>query len=149
MLGIAVASAGQNQDTGSKVIHIGKNTSSKIIAKSISKSGGIATYRGIVQIGENATNATNSTTCDALLLDDESVSITIPHMDVKNGTSTIAHEASAGKIDEKQIMYLTSRGITEKQAIAMIVNGFFAPVVKKLPLEYAGELHKLIDMEME
>ena len=149
MLGIAVAGKDQEQDTGSKVIHIGPDTSSNIISKSISKDGGISTYRGLVKVAKNAHNSTNHTQCDALLLDDFSVSNTIPHIENDNADSIISHEASAGKIDEQQIFYLTSRGITEEKALAMIVNGFFSQVVKKLPLEYAGELNKLIDLEME
>ena len=148
-LGIAVAGAGQNQDTGSKVIHIGKDTSSTIVSKSISKDGGIATYRGIVDIKASATGAVNGTECDALLMDDQSVSTTIPHIHVNNGESTVAHEASAGKVDEEMLFYLMARGLDEEKAMAMIVNGFISPVVKKLPLEYAGELNRLIEMEME
>lgn len=149
LLGIAVAGAGQNQDTGSKVIHIGKHTSSTIVSKSISKDGGIATYRGIVDIKASAQDAVNATECDALLLDDKSISTTIPHIAVAHDTAVVAHEASAGKVDETQLFYLMSRGLDEEKAMAMIVNGFFSPVVKKLPLEYAGELNKLIEMEME
>lgn len=149
MLGIAVAWANQNQDTGSKVIHIGRNTSSTIISKSISKDGGIATYRGIVDIKASADNAINSTECDALLLDDKSISTTIPQIATANSTATVAHEASAGKIDDTQLFYLMARGLDEEKAMGMIVNGFFSPIVKKLPLEYAGELNKLIEMEME
>lgn len=148
-LGVAVAGAGQEQDTGSKVIHIGKDTSSTIISKSISKDGGIATYRGIVDIKASAEGAVNSTECDALLMDNESVSTTIPHIRVDNGSSTVAHEASAGKVDEEMMFYLQSRGLEEEKAMAMIVNGFISPIVKKLPLEYAGELNRLIEMEME
>ena len=96
-----------------------------------------------------AEGAVNSTECDALLMDDRSISTTIPHINVKNDTATIAHEASAGKVDEKQLFYLMARGLEEEKAMAMIVNGFFSPIVKKLPLEYAGELNKLIEMEME
>jgi Fe-S cluster assembly protein SufB len=132
MLGIAVAGADQNQDTGSKV------TSSTIVAKSISKDGGIATYRGIVDIKASASGATNATECDALLMDDLSVSTTIPYIHVDNDTATIAHEASAGKIDEILLFYMMSRGIEEEKAMAMVVNGFFSDVVKKL-----------IEMEME
>ncbi|MCA9458609.1 MAG: SufD family Fe-S cluster assembly protein [Nitrospira sp.] len=146
---MAVAGAGQEQDTGSKVIHIGKDTSSTIISKSISKDGGIATYRGIVDIKASAEGAVNSTECDALLMDNESVSTTIPHIRVDNGSSTVAHEASAGKVDEEMMFYLQSRGLEEEKAMAMIVNGFISPIVKKLPLEYAGELNRLIEMEME
>jgi Fe-S cluster assembly protein SufB len=148
-LGIAVAGKDQNQDTGSKVIHIGKDTSSTIISKSISKDWGIATYRGIVDIKASATGAVNCTECDALLMDDISVSTTIPYIHVNNGESTVAHEASAGKVDDMMMFYLMSRGLEEAQAMAMIVNGFISPVVKKLPLEYAGELNRLIEMEME
>lgn len=149
MLGIAVAGKWQNQDTWSKAIHIGKNTSSTIISKTISKDGWISTYRWLVKINKNAENSTNHTECDALLLDDQSVSTTIPDIVCNNKTSIIAHEASAGKVDDNEIFYLTSRGIDEEKAIAMIVNGFFSSVVKKLPLEYAWELNKLIEMEME
>ena len=149
MLGIAVAGADQNQDTGSKVIHIWRDTTSTIVAKSISKDGGVATYRGIVDIKASADNATNATECDALLMDDLSVSTTIPYIHVDNDSATIAHEASAGKVDEALLFYMMSRGIEEEKAMAMVVNGFFSDVVKKLPLEYAGELNKLIEMEME
>ena len=148
-LWVVVAWKGQNQDTGSKVIHIGKNTSSTIVSKSISKDGWISTYRWIVEIKKSAIGAVNSTECDALLMDDASVSTTIPYIDVKNGDATIAHEASAGRVDEEMLFYLQSRGLETEQAMAMIVNGFISPVVKKLPLEYAGELNRLIEMEME
>ncbi len=149
MLWIAVAWAWQEQDTGSKVIHIGKNTSSKIVAKGISKDGWIGTYRWIVQIAKSATNAVNSTVCDALLMDKKSISRSIPHIDVSASSATVAHEARAGKIDEQELFYLQSRWISEEKAMAMIVNGFFSEIVKKLPMEYAGELNKLIEMEME
>jgi len=149
LLGVAVAGKWQDQDTWSKVIHIWKNTSSNIVAKSISKDGGISTYRWIVQVHSSAINAVNSTECDALLMDAESISITIPQIDVKNSSAVVAHEASAGQIDEKELFYLISRGMDEEKAKAMIVNWFFSSIVKKLPLEYAGELNKLIEMEME
>lgn len=149
MLWIAVAWENQNQDTGSKVIHIWKNTSSKIISKTISKDWGISTYRWLVKITKNAENSTNYTECDALLLDDKSISTTIPDITCNNKTSIVAHEASAGKVDEFQLFYLKSRGIEEEKAMAMIVNWFFSSVVKKLPLEYAWELNKLIELEME
>jgi len=148
-IGVVVAAAWQNQDTGSKVIHIGRDTTSTIISKSISKDGGISTYRGIVDIKASATGAVNSTECDALLMDGDSVSTTIPYIRVNNDSTTIAHEASAGKVDETQVFYMMSRGLDEEKAMAMIVNWFVAPVIKKLPLEYAGELNKLIEMEME
>lgn len=148
-LGVAVAGAGQNQDTGSKVIHIGKDTTSTIISKSISKDWWIATYRGIVDIKKSAERAVNGTECDALLMDDQSISTTIPHIHVGNSSAVVAHEASAGKVDEALLFYLMSRGLSEEKAMAMIVNGFISDVVKKLPLEYAGELNRLIEMEME
>lgn len=149
MLGIAVAGKWQNQDTWSKVIHLGKNTSSTIVAKWISKDGWIWTYRWMVFVGKNADNAVNSTECDAILMDENSVSTTVPRIDVQNWSATIAHEASAGKIDALELFYLQSRGIDEEKAMAMIVNWFFSEIVKKLPMEYAGELNKLIEMEME
>lgn len=148
-IGVVVAGAGQNQDSGSKVIHIGKNTSSTIISKSISKDGGISTYRGIVEILASAEWAVNSTECDALLMDDISISTTIPHINVARGDAVVAHEASAGKVDETQLFYMMSRGLPEEKAMGMIVNGFISPVVKKLPLEYAAELNRLVEMEME
>ena len=149
LLGIAVASTWQHQDTGSKVIHIGEHTSSRIVSKSISKQWWTATYRGLVKITKSANHAVNSTQCDALLLDDESISNTIPDIQVENEHGIVSHEASAGKVDEAQLFYLMSRGIELERAMSMIVNGFFSEVVKKMPLEYAGELNKLIDLEME
>ncbi|HMS91713.1 MAG TPA: SufD family Fe-S cluster assembly protein, partial [Candidatus Absconditabacterales bacterium] len=149
MLGIAVAGEGQHQDTGSKAIHIGKHTSSNIVAKSISRRGGINTYRGLVNIAPGADYAVNNTQCDALLFDDTSVSNTIPKIQSKNDTAIVAHEASAGKIDESELFYLMARGLTKDKATTMIVNGFFSSVIKKLPLEYAGELNKLVELEME
>lgn len=148
-LGIAFANAGQNQDTGAKVIHIGKNTSSSIVSKSISKAGGLSTYRGLVDIKAGATGSVSKIECDALLLDDKSGSDTIPDIRVDNTESIVAHEASAGKINEDDLFYLQSRGIGEEEAAAMIVNGFISPIVKELPLEYASEMNVLISMEME
>ena len=149
MLGIAVAGKGQNQDTWSKVIHLGKHTSSTIISKSIAKEGGISTYRWLVKISPKGEYAVNHTECDTLLIDDQSVSTTVPDIICDTKTWIVAHEASVGKVDDAEIFYLTARGIPEKKAISMIVNGFFSEVVKKLPLEYAGELNKLIELEME
>ena len=148
-IGVAVANEWQNQDTGSKIIHLGKHTSSTIISKSISKDGGISTYRGIVDIKPTAEWAVNATECDALLLDDKSVSTTIPHINVWTDDATVAHEASAGRVDETQLFYMMARGLDEEKAMAMIVNGFISPIVKKLPLEYAAELNRLVEMEME
>ncbi len=149
MLGIAVAGQWQHQDTWSKAIHIGKYTSSNIIAKSISKQGGINTYRWIVVMWAGAEYATNNTQCDALLFDDNSVSNTIPKITSDNDTAIVAHEASAGKINESELFYLMSRWLSKDKATTMIVNGFFSAVVKKLPMEYAGELNKLVELEME
>lgn len=148
-IGIAVAGEWQNQDTGMKIIHIGEDSSSTIVSKSISKDWWISTYRGIVDMKKTATWAVNSTECDALLMDDRSVSNTIPVIETNHGSQTVAHEASAGKVDETELFYLMSRGLDEEHAMAMIVNGFISPIVKRLPLEYAGELNKLIEMEME
>ena len=148
-LGLAFANEGQNQDTWAKVIHIWKNTSSNIVSKSISKKWGISTYRGLVDIKPGATWSVSKIECDALLLDNYSVSDTIPDIRVGNADSIVAHEASAWKINEADLFYLMSRGIAEEEAQAMIVNGFLSPVMKELPLEYASEMNVLISMEME
>ena len=148
-LGIAFAGKGQNQDTGSKVIHAAPHTSSTIQAKSISKDGGISTYRGLVRIMPNAYKSKVSVECDALLVGDESVSNTYPTMKIENDDVTIAHEATVGKIGTDEIFYLMSRGLSEDQARQMVVAGFIEPIVKALPLEYSVELNKLIELEME
>jgi len=148
-LGIAFAANGQNQDTGSKVVHAAPNTSSTIWAKSISKNGGVTSYRGSVRITKNAKNSKCSVNCDALLIGKDSVSNTYPFMKVENNDVDISHEASVGKIGDEEIFYLMSRGLTEEQAIQMVVAGFIEPIVKQLPLEYAVELNKLIALEME
>ncbi|MDP2090244.1 MAG: Fe-S cluster assembly protein SufB [Candidatus Gracilibacteria bacterium] len=149
MLGLAFANANQNQDIGSKVIHIGKNTSSNILSKSLSKGGGISTYRGLIDIKASAIGAVSKIECDALLLDNLSISDTIPTINVANSDSIVGHEASAGKISEEELFYLMSRGIKEEEATAMIVNGFLSPIMKELPLEYASEMNVLIAMEFE
>lgn len=149
LLGIAVAGKNQHQDIGAKVIHIGKETTSKIISKSICKEWWVNTYRWLVKVAKTAEKTVNFTQCDALLLDNISISNTIPVITSDNETTTIAHEAKAGKIDEAQLFYLTSRWINNEKAMAMVINGFFSSVVKKLPLEYAWELNKLIEIEME
>jgi len=148
-IGIAFAGKDQNQDTGSKVIHIGKNTKSTIESKSISKAGGITTYRGLVSIKKGAKNSTSNINCDTLMINNDSISNTYPYMDVKENTSEVAHEATVGKINGEQIFYLMSRGLDEKKATNMIVSGFIEPIVKELPLEYAVELNRLIELEME
>lgn len=148
-LGIAFAGPGQDQDTGSKVIHAASNTTSIIKAKSISKGGGISTYRGLVKVLPNAKNVKSNVKCDALIVDNKSVSRTFPYNKIENNQVNIGHEATVGKIADEQIFYLMSRGISKEQAIQMIVSGFIEPIVKALPLEYAVELNKLIEMEME
>jgi len=148
-LGLAFANKGQIQDTGAKVIHAAKNTSSSIIMKSISKNGGKALYRGLVEIKAGASNAAVSVKCDALLLDDKSVSDTLPVMKINNHTAEIAHEATAGKINAEDLFYLQSRGLKEDEAAAMIVNGFIEPITKELPLEYSVEMNRMVELEME
>lgn len=148
-LGVAMATKGQNQDTGSKSIHLAPNTTSVIKSKSISKDGGIASYRGNVVVTKNAVNSKVSVSCDALLLDQKSKSNTYPSMKIDTNKIDMSHEASVGKISEEQIYYLQSRGMSEEEAIKMIVNGFVEPVTRKLPLEYAVEFNRLIEIEME
>lgn len=148
-LGIAYAGEGQNQDVGSKVIHVAENTSSVIKSKSISKDGGISTYRGLVKIMKGAKNSKSHVQCDAMLLDEKSVSNTVPYMDIQETKVDVGHEATVGKIDKQKLFYLMSRGLSEEEAIKLVVSGFVEPVMKELPLEYAVELNRLIEMEME
>lgn len=148
-LGIAFAGKGQIQDTGAKVFHSASDTTSNILMKSLSKDGGEARYRGLLHVAPRAKNIVANVKCDALILDDHSHSDTIPTMRVLNNTASVAHEASAGKIKAEDIFYLRSRGLTEDEAIAMVVNGFIEPIVKQLPLEYAVEMNRLIELEME
>lgn len=148
-LSMALAGAGQHQDTGSKAIHLAPYTSSTIISKSISKAGGRTSYRGMVNIGPQAHHAKSRVVCDALLLDDISRSDTYPINRVLNQQTSVEHEASVSKIAEEQLFYLMTRGLAEEEAAKVIVSGFVAPLVKKLPLEYALEMNRLIDMEME
>ncbi|MFA5886568.1 MAG: Fe-S cluster assembly protein SufB [Patescibacteria group bacterium] len=148
-LGVAFANQGQIQDTGAKVIHLAHNTSSNIVMKSISKGGGQAIYRGLIDIAEGASDAVSNIKCDALILDDQSSSDTIPLIKIKNATAVLAHEASAGRLNEEDIFYLRSRGLSEGAASAMIVNGFIEPIVKELPLEYAVEMNRMVELEME
>ncbi len=147
--GISFAGKNQNLDTGFKVVHVGKNTSSVVVSRSISKNGGIATYRSLVSILPNATGSKCSVTCDGLMLDDISRSDTIPVNNVENGQVEFSHEAKVGKISEKAIFYLMSRGLSEEDAKAMIVRGFANPVSKELPIEYAVEMNRLINLELE
>lgn len=148
-LGVAFANEGQYQDTGAKVIHAASHTTSHVVSKSISRGGGISSYRGLIEVAPDAAGCTASVQCDALLLDDMSRSDTIPVMKVKNNTASIAHEATAGKLRAEDIFYLQSRGLSEDEAKALIVNGFIAPISKELPLEYAVEMNRMIELEME
>ncbi len=148
-LGVAFANAGQIQDTGAKIIHAASNTKSSVIMKSLSKGGGISVYRGLLKVLPHAKNCVSKVECDALILDEISRSDTIPDMQIENSEVTIAHEATAGKLNESDIFYLMSRGLSQEEAKSMIVNGFLEAIVKELPLEYAVELNRLIEMEME
>jgi len=148
-LSIAVASKGQHQDTGGKAIHLAPYTSSNIISKSISKDGGRVSYRGLVQVGPKAEKSKSKVVCNALLLDEQSRSDTYPTQRVFTDNAEIAHEATVSKVQEDQLIYLMSRGMSEAAANKMIVRGFAEPLVKTLPLEFAVEMNRLIDMEME
>ncbi|MEK6760401.1 MAG: Fe-S cluster assembly protein SufB [Nanoarchaeota archaeon] len=147
-LGIAYAGEGQFQDTGCKVYHLAPNTSSNIISKGISKNGGTSSYRGLVNIKKGAKGSKTSTRCDGLMLDDFSKSTTLPSMDVEESDVTASHEAVVGKIGEEQMFYLMSRGLSEEEATKLIVSGFIEPIIKELPLEYAVELNRLIELEI-
>jgi Fe-S cluster assembly protein SufB len=149
VMSAAFAGSGQHQDAGSKAIHVAPNTTSNIVSRSISKGSGRTSYRGHIKVLPKAHNVKVSVRCDALLLDEESRSDTYPYMDIDNPDVTIGHEASVSKVGEDQIFYLTSRGITEQDATALIVNGFFEPFVKELPMEYAVELNRLLALSME
>ncbi len=148
-LSIAFAGKGQHQDIGAKAIHVAPRTSSTIKSKSISKDGGIADYRGLVRIAPIARGSTTSVICDGLILDKNSVSNTIPELKVENNDVDAAHEAKVGKISEDALFYLQSRGLDEEQAMQMIVSGFVEPIIRQLPLEYALELNRLIELEIE
>ncbi len=148
-MAIAFANKGQWQDTGAKVLHLAPHTSSKVVSKSVSKDGGVCVYRGLLKIAPHAHDCTANVECDALLLDELSRTDTVPDIQVKNNNVTIAHEATVGKLSEEDLFYLMSRGITEEDAKAMIVNGFIEPIVRLLPLEYAVEMNRLIELEME
>ncbi len=149
ILSIAFAGDGQHQDAGAKVIHAAPNTSSRITSKSISKGSGRASYRGLVKVYPNAENSKVSVECDALLLDKSSRSDTYPTMEIDAEEVRIEHEARVSKVAEEQLFYLTSRGLTEDEARLLIINGFIEPFTKELPMEYAVELNRLIELEME
>lgn len=149
ILSIAFASAGQHQDAGAKVVHCAPDTSSQIVSKSISKNGGRSSYRGLVKVESGAKRSKSSVVCDALILDPESRSDTYPYIEIDENDVSIGHEASVSRIGEEQLFYLLSRGLTEAEASTMIVNGFIEPLVKELPMEYAVEMNRLIELQME
>ena len=146
--GISFAGEGQNLDTGAQVVHAAPHTTSTVNTKSISKSGGVAIYRGLVEIKENAVGAKNSTSCESLMLDNKSRSDTIPTIKIENNDIDIGHEAKIGRISDSVIFYLMSRGISEQEAKEMVVRGFAEPIAKELPMEYAVEMNNLINLEL-
>lgn len=148
-LSVAFAGEDQHQDAGAKMIHAAPNTSSSIVSKSIARAGGRSSYRGEVKIHPGATNSRNTVMCDALLVDTISRSDTYPAIDVREDDVTMGHEATVSQVSEEQLFYLQSRGIEQDEAMAMIVRGFIEPIAKELPMEYALELNKLIEMQME
>ncbi|MGB1436003.1 MAG: Fe-S cluster assembly protein SufB [Candidatus Thalassarchaeaceae archaeon] len=149
VISVAYSGNGQHQDAGAKIHHLASNTTSKILSKSISKDGGRGSYRGMVTVSPKAENCKLNIVCDALILDDESRSDTYPTMEVANPTARCEHEASVSKVSDEQLFYLMSRGHSEEEALALIVNGFFEPFTRELPMEYAVELNKLMALEME
>ena len=149
ILSIAYSGDGQHQDTGGKVVHVAPYTTSSIISKSISKGHGRSTYRGLCKVHKGAHHARSNVECDALLINDTSRTDTYPYIEIEENDANVGHEASVSKIGEEQLFYLTSRGISEEEAMAMIVRGFIEPIAKELPLEYAVELNRLIELEME
>ncbi|MEW5990534.1 MAG: Fe-S cluster assembly protein SufB [Chloroflexota bacterium] len=149
IISVAVAGRGQHQDTGAKAIHLAKNTTSRIVSKSVSKDGGRATYRGQLKVSPGATGVVASVRCDALMLDDESRSDTYPYIDIQEDDTTMTHEATVGKISQDQIFYLMSRGLTENEAQNLVIQGFLEVFTKELPMEYAIEFNRLVKLEME
>ena len=149
ILSLAFASHKQHQDTGGKVIHFAPKTTSKITSKSISKSGGRASYRGLLKVHPGAEGSRSNVVCDALLLDETSRSDTYPYIEIDAEDVTVGHEASVSKVGEEQLFYLMSRGLTAEQAATMVVSGFIEPLVKELPMEYAIEMNRLIQLQME
>lgn len=148
-LSIAFAGEGQHQDAGAKMVHAAPNTSSTIISKSVARKGGRTSYRGLVQVNEGAYNSKSTVKCDALLVDEDSRSDTYPYVDVRTDDVSMGHEATVSKVSDDQLFYLMSRGLTEDEAMAMIVRGFIEPIARELPMEYALELNRLIELQME
>jgi Fe-S cluster assembly protein SufB len=149
VLSVAFASENMHQDAGAKMVHVAPDTSSTIVSKSISKGGGRTSYRGLVRVEPGARRVKASVVCDALLLDEDSRSDTYPYMDIQEEDTSIGHEATVSKVADDQLFYLMSRGLSEEAAMAMIVRGFIEPIAKELPMEYAVELNRLIELQME
>jgi len=149
ILSMAFAMTGQHQDTGGKVIHFAPNTSSKVNSKSISRGSGRASYRGLLKVYKGAKNVRSNVVCDALLLNPESRTDTYPYIEIDEDDVTIGHEASVSKVGEEQLFYLMSRGLSEEEATTMVVSGFIEPLVKELPMEYAVEMNRLVQLQME
>lgn len=149
ILSVAFAGKGQHQDAGGKIVHLAPNTTSRITSKSVSKDGGKTTYRGLLKVAEGCGNVKSHVTCDALILDEKSASDTVPYMEINEKNVNIEHEATVGRIGEEKLFYLMSRGLSQDQAMTMIVSGFMEPFTKELPLEYAIELNRLIALNME
>ncbi|MDK8306347.1 Fe-S cluster assembly protein SufB [Corynebacterium imitans] len=149
VLSVAFAGEGQFQDTGAKMTHMAPHTSSSVVSKSVARGGGRSAYRGLIQVNANAHHSQSNVECDALLVDDISRSDTYPYNDIRNDRVTLGHEAKVSKVSEQQLFYLMSRGIPEEEAMAMIVRGFVEPIAKELPMEYALELNRLIELQME
>ena len=149
IVSVAVASKGQHQDTGAKAVHLAPNTTSRIVGKSVSKDGGVSTYRGTVKVAQGAIGVTTSVRCDALILDEGSRSETYPYIDIQEDDTSMSHEATVGRVSDDQIFYLMSRGMTENEATNLIVQGFLEVFTKELPMEYALEFNRLIRLEME
>jgi Fe-S cluster assembly protein SufB len=149
VLSIAFAGEGQHQDAGAKMVHLAPHTSSTIISKSVARGGGRTSYRGLVQVNPRAHHSRSTVKCDALLVDTISRSDTYPYVDVRNDEVSMGHEATVSKVSGDQLFYLMSRGLTEDEAMAMVVRGFVEPIARELPMEYALELNRLIELQME
>jgi len=149
VLSVAYAGKGQHQDAGAKMIHAAPETSSKIVSKSISKDGGVTTYRGLVRVDKGAYGSKSHVQCDALILDEESESRTLPYMEIGERDAAVGHEATVSKVSDEQLFYLMSRGLSQEMAMSFVVNGFIEPIVRTLPMEYAVEWSRLIEMQME
>jgi len=148
-LSVAFSGEGQHQDAGAKMVHAAPHTSSTIVSKSVARAGGRTSYRGLVQVQEGAHHSKSTVRCDALLVDTVSRSDTYPYVDVREDDVAMGHEATVSKVSEDQLFYLMSRGLTEEEAMAMIVRGFIEPIARELPMEYALELNRLIELQME